>query len=168
MTCGQTKIDLKRKFTKIALERDLEGNIVYPINVSPALKILNLGVVEYERPAYHSEKNLFPVGWKSVREATSMFKIGERERYICEILDGGQKPLFKVTPESDPKNPLISNASSGVWIEICKRVNELQGGSRNKVTVSGPDRYGLAEPGVAQLLSCLPNAEKCSRFKCVY
>ena len=65
---------------------------------------------------------------------------------------------------SDPEHPLVSNASSGVWIEILKRVNELSGSARTKVTVSGPDRYGLTEPGVGQLLSCLPNAEKCARF----
>ena len=28
---GTTKIDLKKKFTKINLQRDLEGNIIYPI-----------------------------------------------------------------------------------------------------------------------------------------
>lgn len=35
------------------------------------------------------------------------------------------------------------------------------------MTVSGPDRYGLSEPGVTQLLSCMPNAEKCIKFKAV-
>ena len=49
---------------------------------------------------------------------------------MCEILDGGVKPLFKVTPMSDPEHPLVSNASSGVWIEILKRVNELSGSAR--------------------------------------
>ena len=83
-----------------------------------------------------------------MREATSCFDVSKREKYTCEILDGGQKPLFKVTPISDQNNPLFSNSSSGVWIEIYKRVNDLQGGCRTKVTVSGPDRYGLTEPGV--------------------
>jgi len=161
---GVTKIDLKKKFTKINLQRDLEGNIIYPIQVNPSLQILNLGVVEYERPSYHSEKNIFPIGWKSVREGTSMFQMGKRDTYICEIFDGGQKPLFKVTAGEDPDNPIIQNSASGVWIEICKRINELQGGGRTKVTVSGPDRYGLTEPGVTQLLACLPNADKCSKF----
>lgn len=164
MSTGQTKIDLKKKFTKINLERDLEGNIVYPINVAPSLQILNLGVVDYEREAYHSQKNIFPIGWKSVREATSMFTLGKKDTYICEILDGGQKPLFKVTAGEDPHNPIMQSSSSGVWIEICKRINDLQGSSRQKVTVSGPDRYGLTEPGVTQLLSCLPNADKCEKF----
>ena len=78
-----------------------------------------------------------------------MFRPGERCQYICEILDGGPKPLFKVTCSEDPNNPLIRDSSSGVWIEICKKINEIQGNKRTNVTVSGPDRYGLAEPGVA-------------------
>lgn len=69
---GNTKIDLKRKFTKVNLERDQEGNVIYPIVIAPTLSILSLGVVEWERPAYHSEKNIFPIGFKSLRKGTSM------------------------------------------------------------------------------------------------
>ena len=152
MTTGQTRIDPQKKFTKIEVERDDYGNIKYPIVVSPTLSILNLGSIEWERPNYHSEKNFFPIGFKAIREYTSMFKLGERCQYICEILDGGPRPLFKVTSSEDPNNPLIRDSSSGVWIEICKKINELQGSKRTNVTVSGPDRYGLAEPGVNQLL----------------
>jgi hypothetical protein len=78
LTTGTTQIDPKKKFTKIEVERDEEGNIRYPIYVSPTLQILNLGVIEWERPHYHSEKNFFPLGFKTLREYTSMFKIGER------------------------------------------------------------------------------------------
>ncbi len=74
---GQTKIDLKKKFTKVNVERDLEGNIVYPIQISPTLQILNLGIIEWERPAYHSEKNIFPIGFKAVRKNTSMVHLGK-------------------------------------------------------------------------------------------
>ena len=83
-----------------------------------------------------------------MRESTSIFDVTKKEKYVCEILDGGVKPLFKVTPMSDPSKPLQSHSSSGVWIDICKRVNEKQGNVRKIVTVSGPERYGLAEPGV--------------------
>jgi hypothetical protein len=107
---------LKKRFTKINVERDLEGNIVYPIVVTPTLQILNLGYVDFERPAYHSEKNIFPIGFKSLRRGTSMTQIGKQDEYICEILDGGQKPMFKVTCSSDPNNPIMQNSSSGVWI----------------------------------------------------
>lgn len=125
LSTGQTKIEITKKFTRINVERDLEGNIVYPIVVSPTLQILNLGVVDYERSNYHSEKNIFPVGWKSLRRSTSMFELGKTDTYICEILDGGSKPLFKVTAESDRQNPIMQSSSSGVWIQICTRINEL-------------------------------------------
>ena len=54
-----------------------------------------------------------------------MYKLNERCEYLCEILDGGNSPLFKVTSSEDPENPIIKEASSGVWIEICKRINDL-------------------------------------------
>ena len=94
------------------------------------MQILNLGVIDYERPNYHSEKNFFPLGYKALREYTSMFKLNERCTYICEILDGGARPIFKVTCSDDPNNPLVRDSSSGVWIDICKKINELQGGKR--------------------------------------
>lgn len=78
LSCGNTKIDIKRKITKINVDRDGDGNIKYPIVVMPTLTILNLGIVDYERPNYHSEKNIFPIGWKSVREATSYKNVGSR------------------------------------------------------------------------------------------
>jgi hypothetical protein len=45
--------------------RDGEGNIQYPININASLQILDLGVIEYERQMYHTEKNLFSIGFKS-------------------------------------------------------------------------------------------------------
>lgn len=65
---------------------------MYPIIINSSLQILDLGVVEYERPQYHSEKNLFPIGFKSMREHNSQRRLGERCQYICEITDGGLKP----------------------------------------------------------------------------
>lgn len=69
---GNTRIDLKKKFTKVNVDRDSEGNVIYPIVITPTLSILSLGVVDWERPAYNSEKNIFPIGFKSLRKGTSM------------------------------------------------------------------------------------------------
>ena len=33
------------------------------------------------------------------------------------------------------------------------------------MTVSGPDRFGIAEPAVTQLMASMPNANKCYKFK---
>ena len=104
---GLTKIDPKRKFTKVNVECDSEGNVIYPIVITPTLSILSLGVVDWERPAYHSEKNIFPIGFKSLRKGTSMTVAHKQDEYLCEIMDGGNKPLFKVTCSSDPHKPFI-------------------------------------------------------------
>ena len=78
LTTGETKIDPKKTIPKVNVDRDDNGNIKYPIIISPTLQILNLGVIEWERPNYHSEKNFFPIGFKSLREYTSMYKINSR------------------------------------------------------------------------------------------
>ena len=52
----------------------------------------------------------------------------------------------------DEENPIIRDSSTGCWIDICKRINELQGNKRSNVTVSGPERFGLADPNVIKLL----------------
>lgn len=167
MCYGETKLDPDRIPHDIRVEFDDEGNVKYPIEVTGTLKILNLGYVDHERSNFHSARNIFPIGYKSIREYHSMFDPTIRSNYICEIMDGGSTPLFKVTPEEDPENPITKDASSGVWIEICKRINEASGTKRDRVTVSGPDRFGLSEPAVTRLISILPNADKCIKFRTV-
>lgn len=125
---------------------------MYPIIINSSLQILDVGEVEFLRPNYHTEKNLFPIGFKSLREHNSQTRPGERTQYVCEILDGGSKPQYKVTPLDDDQNALIRDSSTGCWIEICKKINDLQGNKRATVTVSGPERFGLADVNVIKIL----------------
>jgi hypothetical protein len=83
------------------------------------LKILNLGEIDWERQDFHTARNIFPIGFKSVRESSSMIHPGKRCDYICEILDGGNSPLYKITCMDDIDNPIIKEASSAAWIIIC-------------------------------------------------
>jgi hypothetical protein len=59
-------------------------------------------------------------------------------------LDGGEKPMFRVTSSEDPDNPVVKESTSGCWLEFAKKIEVLQNLRKGgKVTVSGPDRYGL-------------------------
>lgn len=69
-----------------------------------------------------------------------------------------------MTPLDDAENPIIRDSSTGCWIDICKRINEMQGNKRNNVTVSGPERYGLADINVIKLMQQLPGADKCGKY----
>ena len=109
---------------------------------------------------YHSEHNLFPVGYKSVRTYSSMFTKGVKAKYTCEILDGGEKPIYKVTSSEDPDKPIIKDSSTGCWVHVCKKVNDMSENRKDKVTISGTERFGLLETTVRKVLEHLPEAEK--------
>lgn len=153
----------KAKISRLTIPRDDDGNIQYPIMINNSLTILNLGQIETERPGYHKDRNIFPIGFQSIREHSSMFSPGERMQYYCEILDGGPKPLFRVTPMKDgepmEEHSIVKDSSTGCWIVICNRVNEMQRSRRSKVTVSGTERFGLWDPSVVKLIHELPGAE---------
>jgi len=115
---NNNNINNRKKISKLIVNKDEKGNILYPFNINSSLKILNLGKICWDKPAYHSEKNLFPIGFKSVREHSSMKHLGVRSLYTCEILDGGHKPLYKITPHEDSDNPIIKESSTGCWVII--------------------------------------------------
>ena len=89
-----------------------------------------------------------------------MFNLQNRAEYICEILDGGEKPKYKLTCSEDIEHPIICDSSTACWSYVGNAINELQGNKKKKVTISGTERFGLCDPKVAKLLSTLPNADK--------
>lgn len=94
--------DTLNKKSKFELVRDSEGNIVFPIQINPSFKLLATGEIN-TLPAYHSEHNLFPVGFKSVRLHASIFNKGVRCEYTNEVLEGpDSRPLYRVTSAEDP------------------------------------------------------------------
>ena len=150
----------KKLENKLNIQRDSDGNIIYPIIINNNLRILNLGTIVYNNKNYHSEKNIFPIGYKSIREHQSMFNLQNRAEYTCEILDGGTKPIYKLTSNEDIEHPIIKDSSTACWIVVGNAINELQGNKRKKVTISGTERFGLCDPKVVKLITSLPNADK--------
>lgn len=116
-------------------------------------------------PNYHSEHNLFPIGFSTIRVYSSMKVKGVKVEYTNEILEGKEgKPLYRVTCSEDPDNPIIRESSTGCWVYICTRVNDLQDVKKEKVTISGTERFGLLDQNIIKLLEELPNSEKCTKY----
>ena len=125
------------------------------------LKIANLGVIEHERKAFFA-KNITPIGFKSERLYTSFVHPNRRCVYTNEVLDGGEMPLFRVTCADAPDEPIVRTSSSACWKEIGERIKSLYPERHNSiVSVSGPDKFGLAMREVKDLIDQLPNADKC-------
>lgn len=46
---GRTRLNINKEVIACKVEKDVDGNVIYPIIVTATLKILNLGTVEFER-----------------------------------------------------------------------------------------------------------------------
>jgi len=45
-----------------------------------------------------------------------MFNLGDRAKYTCEIIDGGQKPLFQVTSSENKEHPIVKESPTAAWV----------------------------------------------------
>jgi hypothetical protein len=109
---------------KSKIQKDDQGNIIFPVKISGNLTLVSAGEIR-PLPAFQSDHNLFPVGYKSERIYQSMFEKGKKALYTCEILDGGDRPIFKVTSSEDPENPIIRDTTTACWVYICKLIDNL-------------------------------------------
>lgn len=149
------------------LAADLLAETHLPITVK-GIKILSLGKIDYERPKYHNEKYLWPIGYKSIKTFTSYINPNVRIQYVCEILDGGDDgPLFRVTPEDDKSHTSKHLSPTSAWNEILNMVKNKKvkmGLPKSGTAISGPDYYGYTLEPVCTLIEGLENAEKCNKY----
>ena len=63
-------------------------------------KILHLKIIHYkivcDRPTFHNERYIWPLGFESTRSYPSMSEPTRRCLYSCRILDGGDAPIVSV------------------------------------------------------------------------
>jgi hypothetical protein len=90
------------------------SNKKLPLILGRTSKLISLGTIDPAREAFHTERYIYPVGFKTEREFDSYITKGERATYICEITDGGDRPMFKVTPNDDPECSIICDTSTQV------------------------------------------------------
>eukprot|EP01012_Entosiphon_sulcatum_P010410 TRINITY_DN16076_c1_g1_i1.p1 TRINITY_DN16076_c1_g1~~TRINITY_DN16076_c1_g1_i1.p1 ORF type:complete len:392 (-),score=49.62 TRINITY_DN16076_c1_g1_i1:46-1173(-) len=136
-----------------------------PLEVG-GFKLISLGHVN-TGAHFSVTRYIFPVGYKIMRLHTSFIKPEEKVEYSCEILEGEEKPLFKVVA-ADSNLVFTADTPSGAWQPILKRVAEakikLDPNSRSASTISGPVQFGLAHPVVAALIRKLSDADKCPNY----
>ncbi|KAI2563392.1 TBRG1 isoform 10, partial [Pan troglodytes] len=60
-----------------------------------------------DRPGFHDESAIYPVGYCSTRIYASMKCPDQKCLYTCQIKDGGVQPQFEIVPEDDPQNAIV-------------------------------------------------------------
>jgi len=145
------------------VDTDENGNAILPIRLG-VMTLHNLGTVVYDREAFHNERYIFPVGYTLSRRYFSMVKLDEYANYRCVVKDGGNAPIFEVTPEDAVDKKTTASSPTGAWISIVKAVNEMRNKDHSN-SASGPDYFGFTSSTIAKLIQDLPNADKCKNYR---
>ncbi|KAF9201096.1 transforming growth factor beta regulator 1 [Haplosporangium sp. Z 27] len=120
------------------------------------------GRIVWQGRGYHNHRYIFPVGFRSKKQYTSLSDTSKKTYFINEILDGGEQPIFQITLEDMPDKVFRHSSSSGAWELALKGLMEL--GYNAKTHASGPDMYGLTNLGVIKYIQEMPNAHRCRRY----
>jgi chromodomain-helicase-DNA-binding protein 7 len=140
------------------------GNVKLPLEVRPSSELICLGKVITDRDGFHSERYIFPAGYKCSRICSDVRNPDDRALYISEIVDlGGPKPVFRVYLEDDPSIKYEGESTSQPWTSILKQLSAKKK-EKHANTISGPMAFGLDRPIVQRLIQQLPGAKDCKKY----
>ena len=151
-----------RKNTKVSY--DDEGIPILPLSLG-ITTIHCLGTVVIDRPAFHSKRYIWPVGYKSSRVYASIVNPTTQSTYYCRIGDGTDAPKFEVWSEELPDRIFSAATPTGAWSSVIKLANEIRNKKDTSNSVSGPDYFGISNPIVAKLIEELPGANQCVNYE---
>ncbi|KAI9345562.1 F/Y-rich N-terminus-domain-containing protein [Obelidium mucronatum] len=138
------------------------GSPILPLTAG-VMTILELGEIVHDRPAYHAERYIYPVGYKSKRSFLSMIDAAKQTMYLCEVLDGGDSPMFVVTPEDCPERAVSAGSLTGAWIPIFKAAYALRN-KEHASGLSGPEFFGFTQGIVMKVIQELPGSRLCKNY----
>lgn len=143
---------------------DITGRPVFPI-VLGGLTVHSLGEVVSDRPDYHSEDLIFPVGYCSTRVYGSLKDPERKCVYTCKIVDGGTAPSFEIVADSDLDAPLVGNSARECHSMLLRHINHAVGVEVVNTKGRGPEFFGFSHPTIQNLIQSSPGTRKCSLYK---
>ncbi|KFM80983.1 Transforming growth factor beta regulator 1, partial [Stegodyphus mimosarum] len=145
---------------------DCAGRPIFPIVLGP-LTIHSLGVIVPDRPGYHTENCIYPVGFCSSRTYASLKNPTVLCLYQCTVTDSPFGPRFEITPEDDPGRTLVGSSPNEVHSALLKAINNVCGKDIVSTEGQGAKFFGLSHPTVQNLIQSCAGARKCSDYRWV-
>ncbi|GAB1599004.1 transforming growth factor beta regulator 1-like [Argonauta hians] len=159
----KTKTQISSKKIVPPIPLDPLGRPVFPLSIGD-LTIHSLGEIVPDRPNFHSEEYIFPIGFCSTRLYVSTRHPDQKCLYTCSISDGGNGPLFEISAD-DQKQILCCRDSSECHSKLLHLINQSRGYDLVATQGAGPEFFGLSHPIVQNLIQSCPGARKCSLYK---
>ncbi|XP_004605198.2 transforming growth factor beta regulator 1 [Sorex araneus] len=145
---------------------DPSGRPVLPIGLG-GLTVYSLGEIVTDRPGFHDENAIYPVGYCSTRVYASSKYPDRKCLYTCQIKDGGVQPQFEIVPEDDPQNAIVSSSVDVCHAELLKTISATMRKLTPNLLPSGADFFGLSHPAIHSLIQSCPGAQKCTNYQWV-
>jgi hypothetical protein len=129
------------------------------------VKVLSIGVL-VAKETWFNAGYIFPKGYSAMIEYKDIADPNTKSLYHCEILDGGVKPLFRITSESLGE-VFAGKSPTACWKQILDRINEtLRNASQPvvKTQVAGPEYFGLNDPVIVEAIEALDPEHMCAAY----
>ncbi|XP_014234292.1 transforming growth factor beta regulator 1 isoform X1 [Trichogramma pretiosum] len=139
---------------------DVHGRPIFPISLGD-LTVFSLGDVVADKPAYHTEDLIFPIGYCSTRAYASLKDARVKSLYTCKILDGGFKPRFEIVSDSDLDQPLVGSTPDECHWRLLSAISP----SLSSITPKGADFFGISHPTIQNLIQSSPGTRKLANYK---
>ncbi|KAI9283155.1 F/Y-rich N-terminus-domain-containing protein [Sporodiniella umbellata] len=146
----------------IQVEKSGEGHYLLPAEVD-SWTVLDLGTVVWDRAAFHNQRYIYPVGYRVKKWYRSMIDPHSDTQYTCEILDGGEEPIFQLNADDNPTECWRGPTPTTVWTIVVRRAFAIRNMDYGHNPV-GPDFFGLRKNTIAKMIQDLPNADKCKNY----
>lgn len=155
--------DSEQKPFALSISVNSNGEPAYPISLG-ALCVHNLGRIVYDRPGFHTENRVYPIGFMSTR---SYGHFNEPERkcvYTCRITDnGGERPNFEIA--SDNEFVFSGETPDQCHTALIQMINNNPNIRSIDKRAEGDWFFGLTHPTVMTLLQSLPDIQNCANLK---
>ncbi|CAO3600531.1 unnamed protein product [Absidia cylindrospora] len=146
----------------VEVDRDTNGRYILPVEVD-SWTVLDLGNVVWDRVAFHNQRYLYPVGYCVKKWYRSMVDPHSDTQYTCQILDGGDEPIFQLEADDNPGEVWRGPTPTTVWTIAVRRAFAIRNMDYGHNPV-GPDFFGLRKNTIAKMIQDLPNAGKCKNY----
>lgn len=143
---------------------DISGRPVFPI-ILGGPTVHSLGEVVSDRPGYHTQDYIFPVGFCSTRIYGSLRDPERKCVYTCKVMDGGMSPSFEIVADNELDAPLVAKSASECHSMLLRHINNAVGYDVVNTKGRGPEFFGLSHPTIQNLIQSCPGTRKCTLYK---
>ncbi|KAG2176222.1 hypothetical protein INT43_005456 [Umbelopsis isabellina] len=144
------------------MERDQNGQPILPVEID-SWTVLNLGVIDSDRPAFHTARYIYPIGYTIKKWYRSMVDAKRDTQYTCRIVDGGEEPRFQVIADDNRGTVFEGRTPTTVWTEVVRKAFAIRNLDYQHSPV-GPEFFGLRKNAIAKMIQDLANANKCRKY----